>query len=527
VTAKRKTFAKNYYSALASAAMALAMLAFAACGGGSKHAPTADIVILHTNDTHGRVVGNNTDIIGIDRLSAIHNNTPSSILIDAGDSFHGLPVATLSKGEDIVSLMSAAGYDAMVIGNHEFNYGWERLAELRDIAGFPIFSSNVKRDGKVFLDDTRIIQASGVKIGLFGVTTETTEFTAMPEYVKGLTFEAPVKTAIEKTQYLRNQGVHMVIAICHLGVSLSKGTMSTELAQEVPEIDLIIDGHSHTELQNGLLENGVLIAQAGQHGNNVGKVTVSFENGNIVSKRAELIGFDEAQKTVPDEVVSKKISEIMLGLESKLSEPIGESKVHMSSTRSPGVRTMEMPLGNLVADAYREAAAAEIAVANGGDIRSDLLAGIITNGDVISILPFGNTLMVKTVTPALLRTVLENGVSGIVTDDQGNIDHEQSSQGRFLQVSGFSFCYDPSLPAGRRVLWITLDTGKSLSLFDEITEISLAGTNYVMTGGDYYFMLVDTPPLRELGAADEALASYINNHSPIDTPVGNRIISGY
>jgi 5'-nucleotidase len=530
MTAQRKTFTEKIFTALTSSAMALAatalaMLLFAACGGSSKHAPSGSVVILHTNDTHGRVAGNVTDIIGIDRIAAIHKNTPGSLLIDAGDAFHGLPIATLSKGGDIAALMTAAGYDAMVIGNHEFNYGWERLLELRDLAGFPIFASNVKRGGKVLLDDTRIIEANGIKIGLFGVTTETAEYSVMPEFVRGLSFEAPARTAADKTEYLRSQGAHMVVAICHLGVvELKNGSRSTDLAQRVPGIDVIIDGHSHTELPDGLVENGVLIAQAGQHGSNLGKVSVSLENGRVASKKAELIAFDEARQTAPDEAVSRKLSEIIRGYESKLSEPIGESRDYMSSERNPGVRTMEMPLGNLVADAYREAAAADIAVANGGDIRADLLPGAVRNGDVISILPFGNTLMVKTVTPALLREVLENGVSGIVTDGQGNIDHEQSPQGRFLQVSGFSFCYDPSLPAGERILSITLDGGRQLSLQDETTEISLAGTNYVMTGGDHYTMLAGLPVLRELGAADEALASYIKKHSPVGIPAGNRII---
>ncbi|MCL2048231.1 MAG: 5'-nucleotidase C-terminal domain-containing protein [Defluviitaleaceae bacterium] len=487
--------------------------------------PTTEIIILHTNDTHGRIVGNDSDIIGIDHVAAIRKNTPNSILLDAGDTLHGLPIATLSRGADIAALMKAAGYNAMTVGNHEFNYGWERLAELRELAGFPFLASNVtKEDGAPYLDDTTIIEVDGVKIGLFGVTTEATAHSAMPEYVAGLAFADPVAAARDSAALLQSQGVHIIVAICHLGSEPYNGTLSAQLAHEVPEIDVIIDGHSHTG--GAWSENGVLIVQAGDYGSSLGKVAIAVENGQIVSKTAALIDFGEARITAPDEAVAALLNDITENLNIVLSEAVGESSTEMSSERAPGVRTQEMPLGNLVADAYREAAGADIAIANGGDIRADLMSGVVTKGDIISILPFGNTLMLKTVTPALLREILENGVSGIVADENGEIDHEQSPQGRFLQVSGFSFSYEPAAPEGERVRSITLDDGSSLSLDDNTTTLTIAGSNYVMTGGDFYTMLGELPVERELGTADEALAAYVARYSPVaDLGVG-RIVVG-
>ena len=486
--------------------------------------PTAEIVILHTNDTHGRVVGDDEYIIGIDRIAAIHRSMPNSILVDAGDALHGLPLATINAGWDIVNLMHHAGYDAMVIGNHEFNYGQQRLLDLQDFARFPFLASNVLMNGSHFLDDTEIIEIDGVKIGLFGVITEATTHSAMPDFVRGLDFTDPVETARIKTEYLRGQGVHVVVALCHLGDTPHSGTLSTELASQVPEIDVIIDGHSHTELPSGLLENGVLIAQTGDHGSNLGKVTISIEKGEIISKTATLISLEEASKTEPDEATSNMLASIMQKIDLILSVAVGESSVLMSSERSPGIRTQEMPLGSLVADAYRFASDAEIAIANGGDIRADLPSGVITMGDVISVLPFGNTLMVKDITPAVLFEVLENGVSGIVVNDDFTIDYEQSPQGRFPQISGFSFTYDPSAPVGNRVQSVTLDDGRELSPDDNTTTISLASSNYLMTGGDEYTMLEDIPVSRELGSADEALAEYIRKHTPVNTPSEGRIM---
>ena len=487
-------------------------------------AAAGEVVIFHTNDTHGRVAGDGRGVIGIDRIAAIHRSVPGSILVDAGDALHGLPTATLNRGADIIALMNEAGYSAMAVGNHEFNYGYARLVELRDMARFPILSANIMKDGGTLMRDMAMIERNGVNIGVFGITTDATAHITMSQNVRGLVFEDPVKVAREAAESLRGRGAHVVVALSHLGVVPYEGTTSIELAREVPEIDVIIDGHSHTVLEEGLLENGVLIAQAGQYENYLGKVSISLENGRITSKTASLIGYEEAQETPPDEAVAAKLSEITAGLEVVLRELVGESAESMSSARAPGVRTQEMPLGNLVADAYRNAAEADIAIANGGDIRADLPQDTVTKGDIISVLPFGNTLMVKAVTPALLREALENSVSGITLDEQGNIDHEKSEQGRFLQVSGFSFGYDPAAPAGARIVFITLDDGRELSLDDNETAFSLAGSNFVMTGNDLYTMLGELPVERELGAADEALAEYIEEHSPVAAPKGGRIV---
>ena len=504
----------------AAAILALMATMFTGCltpGG------TAEIVLLHTNDTHGRVAGDDTEVIGIDRIAAIHGSMPNSILLDAGDALHGLPIATLLRGADIVALMGAAGYDAMAVGNHEFNYGWERLLELRS-TDFPLLASNISRDGGAFLPGKVVIDIEGVKVGVFGLTTEGAAHSTMPAYVEGLAFGDATAAAEEKVEELREMGAQVVVALCHLGcVPCEGGTLTPELARAVPGIDVIVDGHSHTVLPEGMTENGVLIVQAGDNGKYLGKVTITLKNGKITSKAAALIDHGEAQATAPDEAVAARLAEILAEQKGLLREPVGEAAALMSADRAPGVRTQEMPLGNLVADAYREAAASDIAVANGGDIRAGLKAGVVTRGDIISVLPFGNTLMVKAVTPARLRAALENGVGGIVLDAGGAIDNEQSPQGRFLQVSGFRFSYDPSKPAGERVTSITLDDGTELSLDDDATQLRLAGSNYVMTGGDSFAMLGELPVERELGAADEALAAFIKAHSPAAAPETGRI----
>ena len=494
----------------------------AACG--QAKAPTAQIIIYHTNDMHGRVLGDDEYVIGIDRIAAIYKATENAILLDAGDTLHGLPIATASRGADIVSLMNAAGYAAFVPGNHDFNYGYDRLTELRHMADFPFLAANIEKNALPALDEATIIEIDGVKIGVFGLTTEETAELAMPQYVAGLDFMDPAVTARKQTAALRGEGAHIVIALCHMGLDADRCMTSLELAKEAPDIDLIIDGHSHTVLPEGLWDTDTLIVQAGSLGAYLGEVTIQLENGQVVARKARLIDFEETQNVSPDPEVAALLSALTADLDVVLAEVIGESRAHMSSERAPGVRTQEEALGSLIADAYRMAADSEIAIINGGDIRADMPLGAVTRGDVISILPFGNTLMVKVLSPALLKAVLENGVSGIVVDAEGGIDHEASAQGRFLNVSGFSFSYDPQAAVGERVLSITMDDGRKLSLDDDTSQIIMAASNYIMSGGDYYDMLADIPVSRELGAADEALAAYIAAHSPVDAPQPGRII---
>ena len=494
----------------------------ASCG--QAKAPTTEIIIYHTNDMHGRVLGDDEYVIGMDRIAAIHKATENAILVDAGDSLHGLPMATASRGADIVSLMNAAGYAAFVPGNHDFNYGYDRLVELRQMADFPFLAANIEKNASPALDEATIMEIDGVKIGVFGLTTTETAELAMPQYVAGLVFTDPAVAARKQTAALRSEGAHVVIALCHMGLDADRCMTTPELVKEAPDIDVIIDGHSHTVLPDGLWVDDTLIVQAGSLGAYLGQVTIGLEKGQVVAREAALIDFEAAQNVSPDPEVAAMLSALTADLDVLLAEVIGESRVHMSSERAPGVRTQEEALASLIADAYRMAADSEIAVINGGDIRADMPLGAVTKGDVVSILPFGNTLMVKAISPALLKAVLENGVSGIVVDADGGIDHEASAQGRFLNVSGFSFTYDPGAAVGERVLSISLDDGRQLSLDDDKTQIMMAASNYIMSGGDYYDMLADIPVSRELGAADEALAAYMAAHSPFDAPQPGRVV---
>ncbi len=515
---------KRFFAAVLAAAMLMLAPAAVRAAGAADKEDTV-ITIYHTNDVHGRVdpsfSGTYDAPIGIDTIAAVHADTENSLLVDAGDAVHGTPLAILTKGAKIIELMNAAGYDFMAVGNHEFNYGYEQLKTLASLAQFPIAASNVRSADGYDLDTVKIFTVAGVKIGMFGLSTEDTAASAMPANIAGLTFEDAAETAARKVAELKQAGAEIIVAVGHLGdITGRNGTTSAELVEKVDGIDVFVDGHSHSRYDTGITVGDTLIVSANQYENFLGKVEITVSGGEVVSKTARLLTAEDIEEmTFSAEAAAKKteignlIAEIDAEFEVLLNEKVAESGVTLSADRAPGVRTMQTDLGYLVAEAYRSVMGADIGIANGGDIRSDIKAGDVTYRDIIMTLPFFNALQSKEITPAVLWEVLENGVSQIKADGAGNIDAEASASGRFPQISGFSFAYNPAAEAGSRILSVVLDDGTVLDKNDTETKLLLAASEYVMSGGDDYTMLADIPVYKEFGfTAEQSLIDFLRNN---------------
>ncbi|MGG7144857.1 5'-nucleotidase C-terminal domain-containing protein [Clostridium nigeriense] len=473
-----------------------------------------EITLFHTNDSHGRVI-KDSSIIGIDVISAIKKSTANSLLLDAGDTLHGLPFATLNKGEDIVSLMKLAGYDAMAPGNHDFNYGYERLLELRDIAAqgdneFSIISSNVMKGNESLLDSNIIKEVQGVKIGIFGLSTPETAYKTNPNNVIGIDFTDPVESAKKQVEELKKNGADIIVALAHIGIDESSEVVSTMVADQVDGIDVIIDGHSHSELSEGITtENGTLIASTGEYENNLGKVvlTIDKDSNKIVNKVASLISKSETTEIQADEAVTNKITEINNEQSDILSKVVGNSKVHLEGSREFS-RTQETNLGNLITDAMLNETGAEIAITNGGGIRDSIDEGEITKGEIIKVLPFGNYIVTKALTGAQIKEVLEHGVKAY-----------PSTAGHFPQVAGINFVFDETKEAGSRIVGITIN-GKPI----EMDKIYVVATNdFMAAGGDEYPHFANVPTINEYKSLEEALETYINKLGDIDYSIQGRI----
>ncbi|MBR4152719.1 MAG: bifunctional metallophosphatase/5'-nucleotidase [Selenomonadaceae bacterium] len=463
----------------------------------------AELVIFHTNDMHSRI--QNTDdsgkSIGLAEIAAavkeVKSKNPATLWLDAGDTLHGMPMITISNGENIIPILNAAGIDAMTAGNHDFNYGTEQLEKLAKELNCPLLDANVirKSNGKRIFEPYKIFKLNGIKVGVFGLSTPETAYKANPTKLTAVEFLNPFETAQIMIKKLRPK-CDVLIALMHMGVDASSEYTSERIARETKGIDLIVDGHSHTALADGELVGDTLIVQAGCYEHFLGRATIEVENHKIISKKAELLDADAVKEIapVPDKNILTTLAEVNKRAEVLLNEVIAHSDKKLSSERLL-VRRNESELGNLTADAFRWAAKTDIAIINSGGLRSDLPKGDIRKRDIISIFPFGNTLRIAEIKGATIREMLEYSV-----------EYYPASFGGFLNVSGMTFSYDPSQPGKNRVKEVLI----SGSPLDDEKIYTIALVDFMTAGGDGYNMLKDLKIIGELGTCDEILTNYLN-----------------
>lgn len=467
-----------------------------------------EIVILHTNDIHGRIEEDRFDGMGLARMAFLIENYRSKydhvLLLDGGDTIHGKPIVNLLDGRVVVEMMNVMGYDAMVAGNHDFNYGYEHLLEISESMYFPLLAANVYKGGETLFEPYTIVEVGDKRVGIFGLATPETTFKTHPNNVIGLEFGDIVVAAEKMVKELKDQGVDMIIALAHLG--LEGEYTSTLVANEVDGIHLIVDGHSHHFLEEGLWVRDTLIVQAEEYTKNLGVVFANFSDDEV-SLEAHLVTKEEAADVPEDELVLSLLDAAREEILPILQEVVGSATVALDGERED-VRFKETNLGNLVADSMRMVANAQIAVNNGGGIRASIPQGEITVEQVIGVLPFGNSVVSKRVKGESILSILEKGVS-----------YFPEAGGGFLQVSGITFSFDASKEVGSRVQDVMVG-GEALAL-EEYYVVST--NNFLAAGGDEYYMFEGTETVGEFDLQDEVLAAYIREHGAVSPEVEGRI----
>lgn len=503
---------------IAAVALSLGMIASIASPTEVLAKPkNKNITILHTNDTHGRFV-KDSKVIGMDVLATIKKQHPNSVLVDAGDTIHGLPFVTLNKGQDAVDLMNAVGYDFMTPGNHDFNYGYERLLELTNNVKLKagqekmrVLSSNVLKDGESVFTPSYIKKINGVKVGFFGMSSPETAYKTNPNNVKGLEFINPIESAKQEVKNLEKKGADIIVGISHVGTDESSDPKTYDVIKAVDGIDVVVDGHSHTNMPNGEMVNDTLIVSTGDYMSNIGKVELELEKVKgeykIVESSATHITKEETLAITPDTEVEAKITQIKEAQDKILSEKVGETKTLLDGKRE-NVRSKETNLGNLLTDAMINETGADVAITNGGGIRASIEAGNITKGQVVEVLPFGNFIVTKELTGKEIKEVLEHGVKNF-----GEV------AGSFAHVGGMKFAVDPSKPVGDRVVNITINNEE----IDMNKKYTVATNDFLAAGGDEYPCFGNLPTLSEYSALEEALAKYIQELGVVDYHVEGRI----
>lgn len=532
----RRTFIRSMAVGTGSIALLCNKLTVYAAGP-----ETYQLRIIHTNDHHAHlepITGGSPPAPihgGIARrktlIDAIRNEGGNQILLDAGDVFQGTLYFNQYKGQADLEFYNALGYEAMAVGNHEYDIGQQPLVEFIQRANFPILSANTVVDASSPLSG--LIQPWIVKwvgdqpIGIFGLTTEETAILSNPG--PGVTFTDPYEAARLAVASLRSQGVNKIIALTHIGI-----TADRELARRVDGINVIIGGHSHTPMGPMLSEpdpsrpypeviaspsgQPVVMATDWEWGRWLGDLTVGFDADGMVTRVVAAQPTEVAPSIAPDPGFAARVADFAAPLDELRARQVGTAAVRLNGDRAD-VRTQETNLGNLIADgmlAKTAADGAQIAIMNGGGIRTSIDAGTVTLGQVLEVQPFGNTIVLLTLTGAQVKEALENGVSQVET-----------VAGRFPQVGGMRFSFDPNLPAGSRVTGVQVKTANGYAPLDPSASYRTVVNNFIAGGGDGYSVLQQGTDKIDTGFVDsDVTTEYIQATSPVSTQVEGRIVIG-
>lgn len=474
----------------------------------------AEIIILHNNDVHSRLEshlpqGAEKEQGGRVRLASLVQEVRAQygadrvLLLDAGDAIHGTNIDNLFGGLPSIEVMNAMGYNAFTPGNHEFNYGQEVLAQRIKDANFPTLAANVTReDGTLFAGYSALIQEiNGIKVGIIGLVPQETPIVTHPKNVEGLIFHEPIGIAKQIAREIRSD-VDLLIVLSHLGYS-----KDVELAKAVSELDVIVGGHSHTELEQAAEVNGVLIVQAHEYANNLGFLRLEVENGKIVKHESKLIPVTaDVPKNAKVQAIIDRWNE---ELQQRLSQVVGKTDLVWDGERA-SVRVKETNLGNLVADIMRDAVGADIALTNGGGIRASINPGEIRVADIYTVLPFDNTLAVIELRGMDIIEALEHSVRLLPEQNGG-----------FLQVSGITFEVIPDAVVGARVINVKVD-GKPISAAGYYT---VATNDFLAAGGDGYDILKNGKLIADTGVMlRDVMVDYFVNNPTTPVPAEPRIV---
>ena len=477
------------------------------------------LTILHTNDFHDRFepisaydgpcsAEDNTagECFGgsarlVTALEEARGRAENTILVDGGDQFQGTLFYTQYKGTMTAEFMNKLGYDAMTVGNHEFDDGPEVLGAFVDAVDFPILMSNADISGEPLLADkiakSTVIEKGGEKIGLIGLTPVNT-----PEIAStgpNITFTQPADAVQGEVDKLTAEGVNKIIVLSHSGYMVDQ-----EVAANTTGVDVIVGGHDNTLLGDmegakgkyPTMVNDTAIVQAYAYGKYLGELNVTFDDdGKITEASGQPLIMDGA--VAEDQPTVDRIAELAQPLEAIRSEVIGESAEAIEGNRDV-CRAMECSGGNLIADAMLARVAdqgIQVAIANSGGIRASIDAGEVTKGEVLTVLPFQNTLSTFQVPGAVLVEALENGVSKVGEGD-----------GRFPQVAGITFTVDSAAEAGSRVSDVMVG-GEPL---DPAATYGVVSNNFVRNGGDGYAMFTTAENAYDFGPdLADVVADYI------------------
>ncbi len=502
--------------------------------------------ILHINDWHSRIESNNkyestcsaeeeakgecfggaarlVTAIAAERKKLEGQNV---LLLNGGDNFQGSLFYTTYKGKTEAEFLNQMKFDAMTVGNHEFDDGEDALAPFLDVIKFPVLSANVKASAAAKVGDrikpSVVIEVGGQKIGIIGAVTNDTPDLATPG--PNITIEDDIKTITAEVEKLKGQGVNKIIALTHVGYPRDK-----EMIARIPGIDVVVGGHSHSLLSNTdpkaegpyptMIDNPdgykVPVTQAASYSKLLGEFKVVFDDNGVVKEASgNPIPLDKS--VIPDPQVLARIKELGAPIEELKAKQVGETTAAIDGSRE-SCRTRECAMGNLVSDAVLDRVkgqGVEIVFTNGGGLRASIDQGKVSMGEVLTVLPFQNTVATFKIPGKTVVGALEHGVSGV-----------EEGKGQFPQVAGLKYSFDKSAPANAgRIKSVEVMEGGQWKPIDPAKEYIVATNNYVRQGGDGYKLFIDGKDAYDYGPSlEQVVADYIGAHSPYTPKLEGRI----
>ncbi|TCL08860.1 5'-nucleotidase [Shimia isoporae] len=437
------------------------------------------------------------------------------IVLDAGDQYQGSLMYTTYKGDVEIEMAEKVGFDAMAVGNHEFDDGPEGLLKLIEGVSFPVISGNLDVSksnvlaGKV--QNHVVLEVGGEKIGIISALATDTAETSSPG--EAVIFQDEIQSLQADVDALTAEGVTKIIALNHVGVK-----KDMEIAEAVKGVDAVVGGHSHTKFSNTeegamaypTMVGGVPVVQAYAYSKYVGHLVLTFDDeGNVTSATGDTILLDASVAEDPEIVA--RVAELAGPIDEMKNRVVAEAAEAIDGERG-SCRAMECAMGNLVADAMLDRVkdqGIQIAIQNGGGLRASIDAGEITMGEVLTVLPFQNTLSTFEVTGEAIVAALENGVS----------KHEEGA-GRFAQVAGMTYAFDVTRPVGSRVSDVMVG-GEPIELGKVYGVVS---NNYVRNGGDGYKMFRAAQNAYDFGPdLADVTAEYLAANGPFKPMLDGRI----
>ncbi|WP_291636867.1 5'-nucleotidase C-terminal domain-containing protein [Clostridium sp.] len=472
--------------------------------------------ILTFNDFHGAVEesGKNSGIAKFaGEINKVKITNPNTIVVSAGDSFQGSAMSNLTYGEPVNEMMKSVGVVASAVGNHEFDWGTDKIAKWAEEGGYKFVASNIydKNTGKpvTWAEPYIIVEKGGVKIGLVGIATPETAYKTSPVNVKDLEFKDPVASAKEWAKVAKDNGADVVIALTHLGSFQDKdGRITGEATQlcGVLNIDAVISAHSHQTVSGSV--NGIPVVQAYYSGRTLGKLTIKIdESGKLAGIVPSVDNLYNRPTTLVEDPAVKAIADkYTKELQPILSEVLGTTDIELPHDKTvPGTSL----LGQWTTDVMRKVAGTQIGITNGGGLRVPLAAGNITMGNMYEVMPFDNTLVTMELKGSDLKKVIENGIGN---EEIG-----------WVQIGGVKVYYDEKADFGKRISAMVLEDGTTVEMDKTYTVVT---NDFMFTGGDKFDFAGAINSVDTMIPIRDALVSELKAVKAISVKDKNNLVAG-